>query len=150
MEIHLNIDIFCWFKQYCIYSGQYNVKEELLHKSSTGASASFKSTTERKMTCTPDLGPGPCSYNPYNTRKEKRKGYKFRWVIIWGKKAQSSKILQLRKVVIYWQPNLPPPPNFAPPLPTNQLTTTIPNSSKPVKQYRTNRFFYFRADDSII
>ncbi|CAB3979660.1 Hypothetical predicted protein [Paramuricea clavata] len=56
---------------------QYNVKEELLHKSSTGASASFKSTTERKMTCTPDLGPGPGSYNPYNTRKEKRKGYKF-------------------------------------------------------------------------
>ena len=56
---------------------QYNVKEDLTHKSSTGASAAFKSTTERKMTSTPELSPGPGSYNPYNTGQEKRKGYKF-------------------------------------------------------------------------
>lgn len=57
--------------------GQYRVSDDLIHKSLPGASASFKSTTERKMTCTPDLRPGPGSYNPYNTRKEKPKGYKF-------------------------------------------------------------------------
>jgi hypothetical protein len=48
-----------------------------MHRSSTGAAAAFKSTTERKMTCTPDLTPGPGSYNPYNMGQEKRKGYKF-------------------------------------------------------------------------
>jgi hypothetical protein len=69
--------VFVDFKQHCIFPGQYNVKEDLMHKTSTGASAAFKSTTERKMTSTPDLTPGPGFYNPYNARKEIRKGYKF-------------------------------------------------------------------------
>ncbi|XP_028406321.1 O(6)-methylguanine-induced apoptosis 2-like [Dendronephthya gigantea] len=55
----------------------YNVKEDLIHKTSSGVTASFKSTTNRKMTRTPDLSPGPASYNPYHAKHAKRKGYKF-------------------------------------------------------------------------
>ncbi|XP_046846666.1 O(6)-methylguanine-induced apoptosis 2-like [Xenia sp. Carnegie-2017] len=56
---------------------QYNVNDVLLQKNSSAATASFKSTTERKVTQTSEHAPGPGSYNPYKACSDPKKGYKF-------------------------------------------------------------------------
>lgn len=60
------------------FSGHYNINESLIHRSVKGPSAPFKSTTERKMACTPDLTPGPATYNPFQPRKARQRGFKFK------------------------------------------------------------------------